>query len=153
MLIYNHIWPKLKGLIIMIANIIHSLKTITYRIGTISGTKTKKGINQNDDDLILLIFRCVWFGMYNHKKREHMETIIQRVSFPLFIELKSWWIKDGFGSTVLILERLLTGFLQFKSLFQESPRTYAVGIWILSLNTYIIQTSLTQSLCILTFLN
>lgn len=44
------------------------------------------------------------------KKREHMETIIQRVSFPLFIELKSWWIKDGFGSTVLILERLLTGF-------------------------------------------
>lgn len=53
-----------------------------------SSCKDKKRANENGDDLILLLCLYMWrFGIYNHIKREHVETIIQTVSFPFLIGL------------------------------------------------------------------
>lgn len=46
----------------------------------------QKAANENDD-LILLLCLCLWFGTYDHIKREHVETVIQTVSLLFLIGL------------------------------------------------------------------
>jgi len=58
-----------------------------YRVDTESSCKDKKRAKENNDDLILLPCLCMRFGTYNHIRREHVESIIQTVSFPFLIGL------------------------------------------------------------------
>ena len=92
----------------------------------------QKGTNENDDDLTLLLCLCMRFGTYNHIKREHVETIIQTVSFPFLIGLLDWWIGDGFGSRESWFLKSTwqdSPLAQFKFLpFQEAPRAPAMGL-------------------------